>query len=202
MFTGLVEGQGTVRILQEDPGGLRLTIAPDDNCFPASELTLGESVSICGCCLTVIELHADAADFEAGEETLSKTNLGDLVAGSRVNLERSLAVGDRLGGHFVQGHVDGTATVDEIIRHDEWVDMWFLASSELTDLMVPKGSVAIDGISLTLVNVEERRCSVALIPHTLHVTTLGDRSVGDRVNMELDILGKYVAKFVGQRGHS
>jgi len=202
MFTGLVEGQGTVRILKQESAGLRLTIAPDASCFPASELHIGESVSICGCCLTVVERHSDAADFEAGEETLSKTNLGDLVEGSRINLERSLAVGDRLGGHFVQGHVDGTATVDDIIRHDEWVDMRFRLSTELTDLMVPKGSVAIDGISLTLVNVEADRCSVALIPHTLQVTTLGDRAIGDRINVELDILGKYVAKFVGARGES
>ena len=196
MFTGLVEGQGTVRLLRKEAVGLRLTIAPDADCFPAAELSLGESVSICGCCLTVVEQHDDAVDFEAGEETLAKTSLGRLQEGSRVNLERALAAGDRLGGHFVQGHVDGTAEVDEIIRQDEWIDMWFRVSPELTELMVPKGSVAVDGVSLTLVGVEADRFSVALIPHTLEVTTLGQRQPGDLVNIEPDILGKYVAKFV------
>jgi len=196
MFTGLVEGQGTVSVLKKDPVGLRLTITPDSNCFPVSELSLGESVSICGCCLTVVDIHEGGADFEAGDETLSKTSLGQLSEGSRVNLERALAASDRLGGHFVQGHVDGIGVVDEIVRTDEWVDMWFRTSSELTDLMVPKGSVAVDGVSLTVVNVESERFSVALIPHTLEITTLGSRNPGDAVNVEPDILGKYVAKFV------
>jgi riboflavin synthase len=196
MFTGLVEGQGTVRILRQEPAGVRLTIAPDSDCFPVSELGMGESVCICGCCLTVVKIHDDAVDFEAGEETLSKTTLSSFEAGTRVNLERALAAGDRLGGHFVQGHVDGTATVDDIIRHDEWVDMWFRSSEELIELMVPKGSVAVDGVSLTLVKVETDRFSIALIPHTLAITTLGDRQPGQAVNIEPDILGKYVAKFV------
>lgn len=196
MFTGLVEGQGTVSVLKKESVGLRLTITPDSNCFPVSELSLGESVSICGCCLTVVEIHEDGADFEAGDETLSKTSLGQFVEGSRVNLERALAAGDRLGGHFVQGHVDGVGTVDEINRSDDWVDMWFRTSSDLTELMVPKGSVAVDGVSLTLVSVEAERFSVALIPHTLEITTLGSRQPGDAVNVEPDILGKYVAKFV------
>jgi len=196
MFTGLVEGQGIVRILQKESAGVRLTIAPDSDCFSVSELAIGESVSISGCCLTVVKVHDDAVDFEAGEETLAKTSLSGFEQGTRVNLERALAAGDRLGGHFVQGHIDGTAVVDEIIRHDEWVDMWFRTSAELTELMVPKGSVAVDGISLTLVNVDAERFSVALIPHTLEITTLGDRQSGETVNIEPDILGKYVAKFV------
>ena len=196
MFTGLVEGQGIVRIIRQEPAGLRLTIAPDSDCFPVSELGMGESVSISGCCLTVVRIHDDAVDFEAGEETLSKTTLGSFEQGTRVNMERALAAGDRLGGHFVQGHVDGTAVVEDVIRHHDWVDMWFRSSEELTALMVPKGSVAVDGVSLTLVAVETDRFSIALIPHTLEVTTLGDREPGEAVNVELDILGKYVAKFV------
>lgn len=137
-------------------------------------------------------------DFEAGEETLSKTSLGRLREGSSVNLERSLAVGARLGGHFVQGHVDGTAVVDQICRSDEWIDMWFRTSGEHIRLMVPKGSIAVDGVSLTLVNIETDRFSVALIPHTLQVTTLGQRQVGDLINIENDILGKYVARLLQQ----
>ena len=200
MFTGLVEGQGTVRLLKQEPAGLRLTIAPDGGCFDASEITIGDSISICGCCLTVVKISTDGLDFEAGEETLSKTSLGDLIPGSRVNLERSLAVGARLGGHFVQGHVDGVGTIETIDRNDEWIDMWFGVPAYMTTLMVPKGSVAIDGISLTLVNVERERFSVALIPYTLEVTTLGQRNIGDRVNIELDILGKYVAKLLRGAG--
>ncbi len=196
MFTGLVEGQGTVRVLKKESVGLRVTVAPDSTCFAVSELRLGESVSICGCCLTVVEIHADAVDFEAGEETLARTNLGGIEQGARVNLERALAAGDRLGGHFVQGHVDGTAVVGELTCHQEWVDMWFRCSADLTNLMVPKGSVAVDGVSLTLVNVKPDRFSVALIPHTLELTTLGVCRPGEIVNVEADILGKYVAKFV------
>src|SRR5690606_32408124 len=116
--------------------------------------------------------------FEAGDETLRRTSLGQLNVGSSVNLERSLPVNGRLGGHFVQGHIDGTATVDEITRDGEWVTMWFRVGPDLSRLMVPKGSVAVDGISLTLVHVESERFSVALIPHTLEVTTLGRRQVG------------------------
>ena len=203
MFTGLVEGQAEIRLLKQDADGLRLTIAPQTDCFSPSEVAIGDSISICGCCLTVVSIDGDSFDFEAGTETLSKTNLGDLVEGSPVNLERSLAVGARLGGHFVQGHVDGVGTVDVIDRSGEWVDMWFKVPAAMTQLMVPKGSIAVDGISLTLVNVEDDRFSVALIPHTLDVTTLGSRAVGDRVNIELDILGKYVAKLMtGERAGS
>lgn len=193
MFTGLVEGQGIVRQIASLPAGLRFSITPQDNCIPTSEVGIGDSISNSGCCLTVVRNQEDTLDFEAGEETLSKTNLGQLKVGDFVNLERSLSVGARLGGHFVQGHVDGTAVVDQIIRSDEWIDMWFRGSPELVRLMVPKGSVAIDGVSLTLVNIEPTRFSVALIPHTLQVTTLGRRQVGDTVNIENDILGKYVS---------
>lgn len=199
MFTGLVEGQGTVRRIASLPAGLRLSIAPAATCFSPTDVAIGDSISISGCCLTVVSIGSDTLDFEAGEETLSKTNLGRLSVGSSVNLERSLAVGDRLGGHFVQGHIDGTAVVDEIRRSDEWVDIWFRASAELIELMVPKGSVTVDGVSLTLVNVEPERFSVALIPHTLQVTTLGQRMIGDVVNIENDILGKYVARLLRQQ---
>lgn len=200
MFTGLVEGQGTVKLLKQEQAGLRLTIAPQSGCFSPADVAIGDSISNSGCCLTVVEISEDSFDFEAGEETLGKTNLGDLTEGSTVNLERSLAVGDRLGGHFVQGHVDGIAIVDAIDRSGEWIDMWFRVPAAMTTLMVPKGSIAVDGISLTLVNVEDERFSVALIPHTLEVTTLGQRKAGDRVNIELDILGKYVAKLLRGEG--
>lgn len=196
MFTGLVEGQGAVSRIEIQPAGLRLCITPNSGCFSADETSIGDSIAISGCCLTVVAIASGSLEFEAGEETLSKTGLGSLKVGSLVNLERSLSAGGRLGGHFVQGHIDGTAVVDEIRRSDEWVDMWFRGSPEILRLMVPKGSVAIDGVSLTLVQVDESRFSVALIPHTLHVTTLGQRRPGDVVNIENDILGKYVARLL------
>jgi len=199
MFTGLVEGQGTLRALRTQPAGLRLTIAPSSDCFAPDEVQIGDSISISGCCLTVVAQQNDCLDFEAGEETLSKTNLGDLKVGDTVNLERSLAIGARLGGHFVQGHVDGVAKVARIEHNDEWVDMWFQATPTQLRLMVPKGSIAVDGISLTIVHLDHESFSVALIPHTLQVTTLGKRQPGDRVNIENDVLGKYVDQLLQHR---
>lgn len=199
MFTGLVEGQGTVRQIASLPFGMRLSIAPDAACFPVSETKLGDSISICGCCLTVVAVNGEMLEFEAGNETLSKTNLGRLKIGSRVNLERSLAATARLGGHFVQGHVDGVAAVSEVVRNGDWIDMWFTPAVEQHRLLVPKGSVAIDGISLTVVCVTADRFSVALIPHTLQVTTLGTVGVGDVMNIENDILGKYVDQLLERR---
>lgn len=199
MFTGLVEGLGVVAAVVPESAGIRLEIAPPAELTggpPADRCALGDSVAINGCCLTVIALDGGRWSFQAGAETLSKTNLGRLRPGDRVNLERSLPVNGRLGGHFVQGHVDGVGAVDEIRTEGEWVTMWFRVPENLAALMVPKGSVAVDGVSLTLVNVERDRFSVALIPHTLAVTTLGQRKPGDAVNIETDILGKYVRKFM------
>lgn len=195
MFTGLIEGCGLVTGRVTEGPAVRLQIEPPAAML-AEPFAIGDSICINGCCLTIVAIEHGRWSFEAGDETLSRTNLGQLGPGSPVNLERSLPVNGRLGGHFVQGHVDGTATVDEITRDGEWVTMWFRVPADLARLMVPKGSVAVDGISLTLVNVERERFSVALIPHTLEVTTLGERQVGDLVNIETDILGKYVAKLM------
>jgi riboflavin synthase len=197
MFTGLVEGQGKVTAIVPEGAAVRLDVS-----VPAeiqNGLGIGDSVCINGCCLTVIELSGDGAAFQAGTETLSKTNLGKLADGHPVNLERSLPVDGRLGGHFVQGHIDGVGEVVSVDRDGEWVTMWFKVATELARLMVPKGSVTVDGISLTVVNVEEDRFSVALIPHTLEVTTLGIRTEGEIVNIETDILGKYVDKLMAVR---
>jgi len=195
MFTGLVEGLGTVAAVVPEAAGLRLEIRLPEP-MRHERCHVGDSVAINGCCLTIVAINRDVWSFQAGEETLSKTNLGQLLSGDRVNLERSLPVTGRLGGHFVQGHVDGVGTVDDIMRDGDWVTMTFRIPQALAELMVPKGSVAVDGVSLTLVTVERDKFSVALIPHTLSVTTLGARQVGDAVNIETDILGKYVRKFV------
>lgn len=195
MFTGLVEGRGMVEALVAEGAGVRLVVAAPRE-MTASAATLGESVAINGCCLTIVAIDGNRWSFQAGPETLAKTNLGRLTVGEAVNLERALPADGRLGGHFVQGHVDGVGTVDAIQNDGEWVIMWFRLAEPLTRQMVSKGSIAVDGISLTLVEVERERFSVALIPHTLQVTTLGQRKVGDTVNIETDILGKYVQKML------
>lgn len=194
MFTGLVEGQGEITEVVPEEDAIRLSIDAGDSI--GSGLAIGDSVCINGCCLTVVNLIGTVADFQAGTETLSKTNLGRLAPGHRVNLERSLPVDGRLGGHIVQGHVDGTGSVSSIDQDGEWVTMWFEIPESLAKFVVPKGSIAVDGISLTVVDVEQSRFSVALIPHTLEVTTLGAVSNGDPVNIETDILGRYVERLL------
>jgi riboflavin synthase alpha subunit len=197
MFTGLVEGLGTVRSVRPDGQSRDLVIAVPDQ---GSELALGDSLAINGCCLTVVERDGDNCRFQAGPETLSRTNLGELAAGDRVNLERALRLGDRLGGHLVQGHIDGVGRVADRRRQGDWELVWFSCPAELAAQMVPKGSVAVDGVSLTLVEVGGDRFSVALIPHTLTCTTLGFKSVGNTVNLETDLLAKYVWKCLRSGG--
>jgi riboflavin synthase len=191
MFTGLVEKLAPVVDLLDESPGKRLVVRDAEI---TAEASLGDSIAVNGCCLTVIDLTGDTFAFEAGTETLSRTNLGELSAGSSVNLERSLRVGDRLGGHFVSGHIDFVGHLDAREDDGEWSNFWFRVPSKWTRQMVAKGSIAIDGVSLTLVDVEVDRFSVALIPHTLEVTTLGQLSPGSRVNLETDLLAKYVEK--------
>lgn len=201
MFTGLVEGLGTITAVISEVAGIRLALQPPAHMTDTASTDrcqLGDSVAINGCCLTVIEMADNVWSFQAGTETLSKTNLGSLDFGDVVNLERSLPVNGRLGGHFVQGHVDGQGTVAAIETEGDWVTMRFHVPESLAKLMVPKGSVAVDGVSLTLVDVTTNQFSIALIPHTLEATTLGRRKVGDAVNIETDILGKYVQKLLGR----
>ncbi len=193
MFTGLVESLGSVyRTTDDGAGGRRIVlVAPD----LAANLALGESVAVNGVCLTVVERDAETCHFQAGPETLRRTNLGELRPGDRVNLERALRLGDRLGGHLVQGHIDGVGQIHERQRQGDWETIWFTCPPELAQQMVPKGSVTVDGVSLTLVDVTRDRFSVALIPHTLAVTTLGFKARGAAVNLETDIIAKYLWKW-------
>jgi riboflavin synthase len=191
MFTGLVEALGTVRELAFDGAGCRLTLAAPSF---AAELALGESVAINGACLTVVERSAESCAFQVGPETLLRTDLGALRVGDRVNLERSLRLSDRLGGHLVQGHIDGVGSIASRTQQGEWVTMWFGCAPELAAQMVTKGSIAVDGVSLTVVDVKDDRFSVMLIPHTLEHTTLGFKGPGAPVNLETDLLAKYVWK--------
>jgi riboflavin synthase len=199
MFTGLVEALGRVVQVVEEGPGRRLTLAwPDRSDAGPPALMLGESVAVNGCCLTVVAAVPERSTFDvqAGPETLLRTNLGDLGAGDPVNLERALRIGDRLGGHFVQGHIDTTAALRERRPEGEWQFLAFAVDPAWTPLMVPKGSIAVDGVSLTLVDVGSEVFSVMLIPHTLAATTLGSLSIGARVNIEADMLAKHVAKLL------
>ncbi len=195
MFTGLVETMGVVERVEDDgAGGRHLVVAA---AF-AAELALGESVAVNGVCLTVVERDDRRFRFQAGPETLLRSNLGELTPGGRVNLERSLRLGDRLGGHMVQGHVDGVGRVAERLPQGDWETFWFGVPAGLTKFLVTKGSVAVDGVSLTVVDVTGDRFSVALIPHTLAVTTLGFKRVGDSVNLETDVFARYLYQWASQ----
>lgn len=195
MFTGLVEGLAKLVALIPQPPGVRIELQFPLGAESESEtIKLGDSISINGCCLTVVQIASQRISFEAGEETLRRTGLGKLVVGDLVNFERSLKVGDRMGGHFVTGHIDGQGTLVERKNDGDWSYFYFSAPMPLLLQMASKGSITINGVSLTLVDVSNERFSVALIPHTLNVTTLGALNVGDQVNLETDILAKYVQR--------
>ncbi|NIP86134.1 MAG: riboflavin synthase [Planctomycetales bacterium] len=194
MFTGLVQALAEVVAVTIEGAGRRLVIRDPAT---AADAPCGASIAVNGCCLTVVEVAGPQLTFEAGPETLARTNLGQLAVGSRVNLEASLRAGDPLGGHFVTGHIDGVGTLQARQDQGEWSMFTFAVPPNLTRYMVSKGSVAVDGVSLTLVDVSEESFSVQLIPHTLAVTTLGQLAIGDPVNIETDLLAKYAAKAVG-----
>ena len=194
MFTGLVETMGVIVEILDDPPGKRLRVRSS---LVASDAALGDSICINGCCLTIVAIDGDAMDFDAGQETLSRTNLGRLEAGDRVNLERSLAVGSRMGGHYVSGHVDTLGELIERIEDPPWANLRFRLPGNYASQVAAKGSIAIDGVSLTVVDADVDSFSVALIPHTLAMTTLGSRKIGDAVNLETDLLAKYVQRSLG-----
>ena len=191
MFTGLVESLARVESVSPDgSGGCALTLAAN----LAAQLSIGESVAVNGACLTVVDRNESSFRFECGPETLQRTNLGQLQPGDRVNIERSLKFGDRLGGHLVTGHIDGLGRISRRRPQGEFEFIWFEAAPEMLLQMVSKGSIAVDGISLTIVDATADSFSVMLIPHTLANTTLGFKAVGDTVNLETDILAKYVER--------
>jgi riboflavin synthase len=194
MFTGLVEDVGTVVRADRRSDALVLAIRPSR--MPVGELTLGESVCHDGCCLTVTETARDTFSVLAGAETLSRTTLGNLRVGKRVNLERALRVGDRLGGHWVTGHIDGTGEL--ATRRDLGANLvlGIRATPALLRYIVEKGSIAVAGVSLTVNAVDAETFSIAIIPHTRDHTTLGEVSIGDRINLEVDILAKHVEKLM------
>jgi riboflavin synthase len=193
MFSGIIESLGTIVEVRSEPPGCRLIVRESKI---AADIQVADSISINGCCLTVIDRQADTFAFQAGPETLARTNLGEVQPGSLVNLERALALGQRLGGHFVSGHIDGVGTLMKREDSGEWSSFWFSVSRQLAAQMATKGSIAVDGASLTIVDSEPDCFSVALIPYTLEVTTLGALQPGGKVNLETDLLAKYVQRLV------
>ena len=185
MFTGLVEQMGEVRT-----AGTRLSVATP----LAADLQRGDSIAVNGVCLTAVDIGDDSFEADVMEETLERSALGGLRAGDRVNLELALRVGDRLGGHFVQGHVDATGSVESVDQREHSRVVRVTAPAEVLRYVVEKGSIAIDGVSLTVVDVDGQGFSVSLIPETLERTTLGTVSPGDPVNLEVDMLAKYAVK--------
>jgi riboflavin synthase len=193
MFTGIIEFIGTVKALNRagESGKLTVDIGP-----LAEDAKIGDSISVSGACLTITATSGGVAAFDVSGETLARTTLGALKTGDAVNLERAMRADSRLGGHFVQGHVDGIGKIKKISRgHNDWT-FEFSAPEELRGQIVEKGSVAIDGISLTAASLTTDGFTVAVIPHTFENTTLGRKRAGDCVNIEADILGKYVRQFL------
>lgn len=191
MFTGLVQSVGTVADMATDgQGGQRLCIADP----MAPSVSIGESIAINGCCLTVVSTDPDTMSFDIGPETLARTTFGGLSPGSRVNLERAVAVGERFGGHFVTGHIDTVGTLSAVETHGSWMTLRIDISGVYDNLLIEKGSIAVDGVSLTLASVEPGRVSIMIIPHTQSATTLGEKRPGDAVNLELDLIAKHVKK--------
>jgi len=192
MFTGIIVGTGKVTKLDQktkNRSAIQMTVNLGKY---AKGLKIGQSVAINGVCLSATKISNNKCVFEMIDETTKKTDLGNVKAGSTVNIERSLKVGDRLEGHFVLGHIDGVATITKIEKKPKEVKFWFKVPKKLTKYVVKKGSIALDGISLTVVDAKKDLASVCLIPHTIKVTNFNSKKVGDKLNIETDILGKYI----------
>ncbi len=195
MFTGIIEAVGRVHELRLVKESAHLVVEAPTLVEGAR---MGDSVAINGACLTITAIHAPQLSFDAVRETLERTNLDELRPGSRVNLERPLRADGRLDGHFVQGHIDETGRVTRLETRGDDVRFAVACDASFAELLVPKGSVAIDGVSLTVVDVEKSGFDVVLIPHTLRETILGEREEGQRVNLEADVLGKYVQRYLAR----
>jgi riboflavin synthase len=196
MFTGIVEELGRIEAVEQAPDAARLTVGG----VALDDLRPGDSVAVNGVCLTAADLHAAGFTADVMAETLKRSTLGQLRAGDPVNLERAVTPTTRLGGHIVQGHVDGVATVIARRPAEQWDEVDLALPEGLSAYVVEKGSITLDGVSLTVVAVVDDVVTVSLIPETLRRTTLGQRTVGDRVNLEVDILAKYIEKMLTARG--
>jgi riboflavin synthase len=198
MFTGLIEDAGTVdRVVGGPSGGKVLTVRTG---LDTAGIAIGDSIAVNGVCLTATRLEPGRFTVDAGPETLARTTIGRLGPGQRVNLERALALGARLGGHLVQGHVDGVGAIRAIRRRENAVDLDVGLPAALAELVAERGSIAIDGISLTVTGLGPEHFSVSVIPHTWSVTTLAERRLGDPVNLEADLLARYLQRMLDARG--
>lgn len=193
MFTGIIEGLGTIRGIQPAGEGCKLAIDAD---FALSGTKLGDSIAVNGACLTAVALNGRNFTVDVSPETLAKTTFGGARVGDRVNLERALRLSDRLDGHLVSGHIDGMGTLFERKQHSNAIIIAFRVPQSLARYMIPKGSLAVDGVSLTINACTADGFEVSIIPHTAKLTTVGRKSVGDAVNIETDMIGKYVERFV------
>ena len=192
MFTGIIEGLGNIvsfdkKTKNRSAAKMKINIGK-----AAKGLKIGDSVAINGVCLTAVSISKGITEFEMVGETIKKTNLGSLERGDKVNIERSLKVGERLEGHFVLGHVDGIGIISKIEKQSNQIQIWIKLPKELSKHVIKKGSITVDGISLTVVDVLKSQFSVSIIPHTMQITNLSYKKVGDKVNIETDILGKYI----------
>jgi len=198
MFTGIIEGTGIIKSIVE----LKDTDRSADSMIEidlgklSKGLQVGDSVNVNGTCLTTTRIMKNKVYFEVVKETMKRTSLGMLEIGDHVNLERSLRISDRIEGHIVLGHIDGVGEIDDIVKKPSETKIWISVNKEIAKFLVSKGSVALDGISFTIVDVWKNKFSIALVPHTLAVTTFKNKLKGDKVNIEVDILSKYVAKFL------
>ena len=198
MFTGIIEGTGIIKSIVE----LKDTDRSADSMIEidlgklSKGLQVGDSVNVNGTCLTTTRIMKNRVYFEVVKETMKRTSLGMLEIGDHVNLERSLRISDRIEGHIVLGHIDGVGEIDDIVKKPSETKIWISVNKEIAKFLVSKGSVALDGISFTIVDVWKNKFSIALVPHTLAVTTFKNKLKGDKVNIEVDILSKYVAKFL------
>ncbi len=196
MFTGIIEGLGTISAIRPSGEGRRLAVRAD---FPLTGTKIGDSIAVNGACLTVVALSGARFEADVSPETIEKTTFKTLGTGARVNIERALSLSGRLDGHLVSGHIDGTGQIRGIHKKSNAMIMEFAVPESLSRYMIPKGSVAVDGISLTINSCYDDGFEVSIIPHTAQATTLGVKSVGDPVNIETDMIGKYVEKFLSFR---
>jgi riboflavin synthase len=194
MFTGIIEGVGSIKEIERDEDHARLVVSVEKDLL--SDAHLGDSISVNGVCLTAVELEENTVSFDAVYETMRRSSLGYLAVGDQVNIERAMKADSRFGGHMVQGHVDAVGTIASIRQHDNSFSIFIDVPRDLMRYIVSKGSISVDGISLTVVDADDRTFSVAIIPHTWEHTNLSERVAGDAVNIETDIVGKYIERIV------
>jgi riboflavin synthase len=194
MFTGIIEGLGTLTGQKAYRGGRRISVTAD---FDLTQTALGDSIAVNGACLTVVTLHGSVFEADLSPETLQRTTFGDCPIGTRLNLERALRLSDRLDGHLVSGHIDGIGQIRQVTQTANVIVITIAVPPGLTRYMIPKGSVALDGVSLTINRCLADAIEVSIIPHTAHLATIGAKKSGDRVNVETDMIGKYVERLLG-----